>query len=254
MEFTFLLKKLITMFIMPLSIGMILLLIGVVLIFKHKYVKAKVFLSLSFVWLFFISYPPLANVLLYSLENNYPALKTAPKEVQYIYVLGNGHHTDDTQPITSQVNEVSSVRLNEAIRLYRQLGEKPTIIVSGYSGLYDPSSGAVMQERLALSLGVPKEKLHLEPLAKDTQEEAQAAKKYIGNAPFILVTSASHMKRAMRFFNYEGLIPIPAPTNHLVQIKHPHYFTLFDQGALHKTHILWYELVGLLWQKIKGIS
>jgi len=239
---------------MPFPLGMLLFILGLVWLFRGKHSKAKTALSLSLVWLFFISYPPLANALLYSYENSYTALHTAPKKIQYIYVLGNGHHTDNAHPITSQVNEVSSVRLNEAIRLYRQLGEKPTIIVSGYSGLYDPTFGAVMQERLALALGVPKEKLHLEPLAKDTQEEAEAAKKYIGNAPFILVTSASHMKRAIRFFNYEELTPIPAPTNHLAQIKHPHYFTFFDQGALHKTHILWYELVGLLWQKIKGIS
>ena len=242
------------MFIMPFPLGMLLFILGLVWLFRGKHSRAKIALSLSLVWLFLISYPPLANALLYSYENSYPALHTAPKNIPYIYVLGNGHHTDNTHPITSQVNEVSSVRLNEAIRLYRQLDEQPTIIVSGYSGLYDPTSGAVMQERLALALGVKKEKLHLEPLAKDTQEEAEAAKKYIGDAPFILVTSASHMKRAMRFFNYEGLTPIPAPTNHLAQIKYPHYFTFFDQDALHKTHILWYELVGLLWQKIKGIS
>jgi len=240
------------MFIMPFPLGMLLFILGLVWLFRGTYSKAKTALSLSLVWLFLISYPPLANLLLYSYENSYPALQTAPKNIQYIYVLGNGHHTDNTQPITSQVNEVSSVRLNEAIRLYRQLDEQPTIIVSGYSGLYDPTSSAVMQERLALSLGVKKEKLHLEPLAKDTQEEAQAAKKYIGTVPFILVTSASHMKRAMRFFKHEGLTPIPAPTNHLAQIIHPHYFTFFDQGAVHKTHILWYELVGLMWQKLKG--
>ena len=242
------------MFIMPFPLGMLLFILGLIWLFRAKHSRAKTALTLSLVWLFLISYPPLANALLYSYENSYPALHTAPKNIQYIYVLGNSHHTDNTHPITSQVNEVSSVRLNEAIRLYKKLDEQPIIIVSGYSGLYDPTSSAVMQARLALALGVKKEKLHLEPLPKDTQEEAHAAKKYIGDAPFILVTSAAHMRRAMRFFKYEGLAPIPAPTNHLAHINHPHYFTFFDQAALHKTHILWYELIGLLWQKIKGIS
>ena len=241
------------MFIMPFPLGMILMILGLVFLFRGKLVKAKIALSVSLVWLFLISYPPFANALLYKLEQSIPTLKTAPKNIQFIYVLGNGHHTDNTQPITSQVNEISSVRLNEAIRLYKQLDKKPTIILSGYSGLYDPTPSAIMQEKLALALGINKKSIHIEPTAKDTQEEAQAAKAYIGDMPFILVTSAAHMKRALHFFKHEGLTPIPAPTNHLAQINYPHYFSFFDQEAIHKTYVYWYEKVGLYWQKIKGI-
>ena len=250
----FLLKKFVSLFIMPFPIGMLLLFIGIVLLFRNKRIKATLFLSLGFVWLFVISYSPFANALLYPYEHIYPTLQKTPQKVSYIYVLGNGHHTDDTQPITSQVNEVSSVRLNEAIRLYHQLKEQPTIIVSGYSGLYDPTTGAQMQKELAIALGVKAEKLHLEPNTKDTQEEAEAAKRYIGSEPFILVTSASHMPRAMQFFKYEGLSPIPAPTNHLAQIKHPHYTNFFNVYALKKTTMACHEMLGLLWQKIKGVS
>ena len=238
---------------MPLSIGMLLLFIGIVLLFKNKRIKASLFLSFSFVWLFVIAYSPFANAFLYPYEHNYPTLQQAPKNIAYIYVLGSGHHTDASQPITSQNSEIASVRLNEAIRLYHQLKEQPTIIVSGYSGLYDPTSGAQMQKELAIALGVKADKLHMESTPKDTQEEAEAAKKYIGNAPFILVTSASHMKRAVIFFKHEGLSPIPAPTNHLAQMTHPHYINIFDVDALRKTDMAWHEMLGLLWQKIKGI-
>lgn len=253
MELTFLLKKIVSLFIMPFSIGMLLLFIGIMLLFKNRRKKASLFLSFSFVWLFIISYSPFANAFLYPYEHTYPTLQQAPQNTAYIYVLGSGHHTDASQPITSQNSEVSSVRLNEAIRLYHQLKEKPTIIVSGYSGLYDPTSGAQIQKELAIALGVNADKLHLEPTPKDTQDEAEAAKKYIGNAPFILVTSASHMKRAMLFFKHEGLSPIPAPTNHLAHITHPHYGDIFDTDALRKTDMAWHEMLGLLWQKMKGI-
>jgi len=240
------------MFVMPFPIAMILFMIGLIYLYRNKLVKAKIALTISIVWILLISYSPLANTILYEYESVYPTLKTAPKEIKYIYVLGNGHHTDEAHPITSQVNETSSVRLNEAIRLYHQLDEKPTIIVSGYSGLYDPTPGAIMQEKLALALGIKKEKLHVEPKTKDTQEEAQAAKRYIGEEPFILVTSASHMKRALRFFQNEGLNPIPAPTNHLANIKHPNYTGFFSISALRKVNIIWHEILGLIWQKVKG--
>jgi len=253
MELTFLLKKIVSIFIMPFPIFIVLFVLGLLLLYRNKLLKAKVVLSISFVWLFLISYSPLINTILYEYETTYPTLKTAPANIQYIYVLGGGHHTDDAHPITSQVIESSVVRVNEGIRLYHQLDEKPTIIVSGYSGLFDPTPGAIMQHRLALSLGVKKEKLHVEPNPKDTQAEAKAAKKYIKNAPFILVTSASHMKRALKFFKNEGLNPIPAPTNHLADVKYPNYTKVFSISALRKADIVWHEIVGLLWQKLKGI-
>ena len=111
-----------------------------------------------------------------------------------------------------------------------------------------------MQKKLALALGVKKENIHLEPTPKDTQDEARAAKKYIGDRPFIVVTSASHMKRALKFFYKEGLTPLPAPTNHLANIRHPNYTGLFSISALRKSNLVWHEMLGLLWQKIKGVS
>lgn len=242
------------MFIMPLPLGIFLLILGLIFLYKNKLLKAKVTLTLSLLWLFLISYSPLVNTILYHYESHYPTLHKVPLEIQYIYVLGGGHHSDEMHPITSQVNEASSVRLSEAIRLYHQLNEKPTIIVSGYSGLFDPTPHAIMQKRLALSLGVKKEKIDIEPTPKDTQEEAIAAKKYIGNQPFIVVTSASHMQRALKFFRSEGLHPIPAPTNHLASIKHPNYAEVFSISALRKANIIWHEMLGRLWQRIKGIS
>lgn len=241
------------MFVMPFPMAILLFIFGLVLLYRNKLVKAKIALTVSFICLFLISYSPLVNSILYQYETAYPTLHTAPKNIEYIYVLGNAHHTDTTLPITSQLSEAAAIRLNEGIRLYHQLNEKPTIIVSGYSGLFDPTPHAIMQKKLSLALGVKKEKLHVEPTPRDTQEEAIAAKKYIGNAPFILVTSASHMKRALVFFKNEGLNPIPAPTNHLADVKYPNYTKVFDAHTLYKANIIWHEILGLLWQKIKGI-
>jgi len=238
---------------MPLSIGVLLILLALILININKIKKAKVMLALSVVWLFLFSYGPFANLLLHTVESNYPTLHTAPKDIRYIYVLGHGHATDENHPITSQLTETAVVRLNEGIRLYHQLHQKANIIVSGYSGLFDPTTHAVMQEKLALSLGIKKESLILRPEPRDTEEEAKAAKALIGNEPFILVTSASHMSRSMNFFKHEGLNPIPAPTNHLASIQHPNYTDIFSSDALEKSRIVFHEVLGLIWQKLKGI-
>ena len=110
-----------------------------------------------------------------------------------------------------------------------------------------------MQKKLAISLGVDKEDIILYLGTKDTQEEAQAGKKLLGDKPFILVTSASHMTRAVNFFRNEGLAPIPAPTNHLASTKYPNYTDFFSSEALTKSRIVFHEILGLIWQKLKGI-
>lgn len=249
----FLLKKFVSFFLMPFPIGIAFLLLGLFFLYRNRLLKAKIFLSIGFLWITLISYAPIANYLLYSYESNTPTLHIAPKEIEYIYILGAGHETNDAYPITSQVNAISSIRFSEGLRLYHQLKKRPTLIVSGYSGLNDPNSHAFMQSKLALALGVDKDKLHLEPNPRDTQEEAKVAKAYIGEKPFILLTSASHMQRALKFFRAEGLDPIPAPTNHRANIHNPHWTGFYSVNSLLLTRTAWHEMLGQLWQKLKAL-
>jgi uncharacterized SAM-binding protein YcdF (DUF218 family) len=58
--------------------------------------------------------------------------------------------------------------------------------------------------RVAESLGVPRSEIIVLDKPKDTEEEAAAVKQAIGDAPFLLVTSASHLPRAMIFFAMPG--------------------------------------------------
>ena len=233
---------------MPFSLSMILFSIGIYKLHTKDYKRAKQLLLGSFIWLSIWSYSPLVNSLLYKLETSYPSLHKVPKGIHYIYLLGGGHHTDNSLPITSQIEPTSVVRLTEAMRLYHQL-PNAKIILSGYNGFKDKNSHALMQYKLATALGIPSNSLILKPLPKDTKEEAITAKKIISQDPFILVTSASHMKRAMILFKQQGLHPIPAPTNHLANTS-VNLWRIFSIYALYKSNILWHEYLGILWQKI----
>jgi len=246
---SFVLKKIVSMFLMPLSFGFVLLIISLVFLYKQNIKKAKIFLLIAMIWLFPFSYSPFVNVFLSKLEYKFPYLETMPKNIEYIYLLGSGHHTDNTQPITSELSPTAVVRFSEAFRLYKSRRVK--IILSGYSGLSDKSSHASMQNRLALSFGVKKEDIILVPSAKDTQEEAKWAKKIIKKAPFVLVTSASHMYRSVMLFRGEGLNPLPAPTNYL-STKNINYFDVFSSTAIYKAKLLFHEVLGILWFKIKN--
>ena len=67
-----------------------------------------------------------------------------------------------------------------------------------------------------LGVDVPRADVLGTPL--DTAQEARAIAALIGRAPFILVTSAYHMPRAMRLMLQAGLDPIPAPTGQRVDV------------------------------------
>jgi len=244
----FLFKKIVSAFLLPLPIGFFLLLIAFYFLMRNSYKKAKVFLFLGLSWFLILSFHPISNAIISPLESSYKALLEIPK-VQYVLVLGSGHKTNENLSITSQLGSVAIVRLNEGIRIYKKL-DNAKLIVSGYKG-FDKNYHSFMSKKLAVDLGVEKENIIKMDKPKDTREEAIEAKKIIGTNPFILVTSASHMKRSMLLFEKLGLKPIAAPTYHLVK-EEKNFSSIFSSENLYKVKVAFHEYLGLIWAYLKG--
>jgi len=227
MDFTFLIKKMVSAMMMPFTIGVIFALIALWYIHKNRTQKAKFFLSLSLIWITLISYKPVAYYLLQPLEQSYPKLEKVADNIEYILLLGGN----------------KKARTWEALRLYQQ---KPSLklITSGCLGQ------AQAMKTLLIESGVPKESILMQPNPRDTIEEAQALKKRLGEQPFILITSAYHIPRAMEIFKKEGLTPTPAPTD--IQIEKNDFVTSPKGQYLAYTERAWHEYIGLLWLKIRG--
>lgn len=167
-------------------------------------------------------------------------------------VLGGGHISDAELPITSQINNISLVRLIEGIRIYRKhTGSK--LILSGGSG-FDPIPNAKIMANIAMELGVNEKDIIVESKSKDTKDEAKLIKPIVDNKPFILVTCASHMHRSILMFKKLGMNPIPAPTGHKVKNRRSPSFGSFFPNALnlHKSERAFYEYLGILWAKLRG--
>nr|WP_321265435.1 ElyC/SanA/YdcF family protein [uncultured Sulfurimonas sp.] len=248
MEFGFILKKFITFFIEPYGIVFSLFILGLYLLFIKKYKISKIFLSISFGFLFLFSYPPFANFLIAGLENTYPKYDYKTN-VKYIHVLGSGHNTDATQPLSSQIGDASAKRDLEGIIIHKSL-KNSKIIFTGYEGTTDTPT-AIMNAKLAESLGVKKENMLINPNPKDTQEEALFTKSVVGDEPFVLVTSATHMPRAMMLFTSLGLKPIPAPTN-FYKKEFDGFFKEPNVYSFKKSQIAMHEYWGILWSKLRG--
>ena len=244
----FIFKKIVSAFLLPLPIGLFLLLLSFLYLMFNSYKKAKVFLFLGICWFFLFSFQPFSNALLKPLENTYEALLETPK-VEYVLVLGSEHRSDDDLSITSQVKGIAINRLVEGIRHYKNL-ENVKLIVSGYGG-FDKNSHAFMQERLAISLGVnPSDIIRLDS-PKDTKEEAVETKKILADKPFILVTSAFHMKRSALLFQKEGLNIIPSPTSHLAY-EATSLSSYFEAFNIRKCEMAIHEYLGLMYSWLRN--
>lgn len=244
----FLLKKIVSAFLLPIPIGLFLLLIAFIYLMFNSHKKAKIFSFIALLWFVLLSFQPISDAILKPLENTHVSLQETPN-VKYVLVLGSGHKSDDDLSITSQIKMVGINRLVEGIRHYKNL-ENAKLIVSGYGG-YDENSHASMQEKLAISLGVNKEDIIRLDTPKDTKEEAIEVKKIVKNEQIILVTSASHMKRSVLLFKKEDLDVIASPTNHMAYGSDS-LSSYFSARNIRNCEIAIHEYLGLIYSSLRG--
>ncbi|WP_242689867.1 ElyC/SanA/YdcF family protein [Sulfurimonas aquatica] len=222
--------------------------IGLFFLYKNNTRFSKIFFSLGVILLILFSYQPFSNTLLISLESKYKKY-SYNENIKYIHVLGNGHTIDSEQPISSQLSDGSVKRVLEGVIMYKNIpGSK--LIFTGYKGDTN-TSNAQMNANLAYALGVTKSDVIIGNNPVDTEEEALFTQKIVGNKPFALVTSATHMPRAMTLFKSYGMNPIAAPTNFYKEevnwLREP------DIHSFKNSKLALHEFYGILFMKIKSI-
>lgn len=247
-SYLFMLKKFLGGLLMPLPAILLLLLWAVLFMLRRKTRWLGFLLTVSATLLLFVtSYPPLVAKFTGPLEQQYASYQAAEIPAAYIAVLGSGHVVADSQSITSELNPTGIVRLTEGIRIYR-LNPGSKLIFTGYKGREAVSYTDKLKE-LALALGVPDSDILAYSGPKDTAEEAQLIAENFADRPLVLVTSASHMPRAMSLFRQVGLNPVPAPTEHLIKpVRSKWLFPSAD--SLQKTQRWLHEQLGLIWANL----
>ncbi len=248
MEFSFYLKKFITFFIEPYGMVLSLFVLGIYLLFLNRDRLAKIFLSLGLGFMFLYAYPPFSNLLITSLENQYSKYDYK-SNIRYIHVLGSGHNTDISQPISSQIAEAGIKRVLEGVIIHMKIPNSK-LIFTGYEGKTDIAN-ALMNAKLAITLGVKEENIIINPKPKDTKEEALFVKELLGDESFVLVTSASHMPRSMMLYKSLELNSIPAPTA-FYKGEFRGFLEVPSVGSFYVSQIAMHEYFGILWSKLRS--
>jgi uncharacterized SAM-binding protein YcdF (DUF218 family) len=248
----FLLRKIVSRFLFPVPLSLEFLLVGLFLLWLTRRQRTgKVLVTCGVMLLVGLSNIFTANALLRPLEHRYPPLVVAHMEagtpaVTFIGVLGGWADHDPDVPVTSHLSPGQMVRLIEGVRLHREIpGSK--LILSG-----DNDSALSMAE-MAKTLGVSAEDILPLTEPRDTEEESRRMASIVGSQRFILVTSASHMPRAMGLFRKRGLKPIAAPTDYLAARHALESDDFFPDGyKLFKAQTAFYEYLGLAWATLLG--
>jgi uncharacterized SAM-binding protein YcdF (DUF218 family) len=250
----FLAKKIVAAFLMPLPFSLLLAGLGLLLLATTRRQRlGRSLMAGGLLLLLALSTAPVADRLLAPLEDRYPPLDPArARGVEYIVVLGSGHTSDERLPPTSQIDGAALARLVEAIRLQRSLPGSRLLLSGG--AVYDPVPNAEVMAHTARAIGVSAKHIFLEAQSRDTEEEAHLVMEIVAGRPFVLVTSASHLPRAMALFEHLGMAPLPAPAHHLVKkAATPSPGDYFPRGRhLRKSEMAVHEYLGLLWARLRG--
>jgi len=208
-------KELLEILMLPITFASALVAIGVICRLLGRKRTAAWLLGLAAAIAYFGSTGIVGDALLRPLENRYPPLilGQSPALVSYVVVLGTGYVPRDDIPVTAAIAEDGLVRIVEGVRIFRQLRAAHLLVSGGARAGQTPS--ALGYAILARDLGVAPDSLIVLDRPLDTDEEAHAIASLIGHAPFVLVTSAYHMPRAMRLLLGLNLHPIPAPTGQM---------------------------------------
>ena len=245
-----LLKMLAAQLLMPLPLCLLLLTAGVLLRRSWRRLGNLVAVTGALA-LVLLSWAPVADRLLGPIESRYPPVHSWPEasSVSAVVVLGGGYQPNQPWVVTGQLSEASANRVLEGVRLWHLSDSESLLVVTGASRRNDVEPMARAYGRVARDMSVPDSHLHVLDTPTDTGEEARAVARLLGeDATLLLVTSASHMPRAMAHFQQAGLNPIAAPTHYLALRDDVDTLSYWVPSARHlqKSERAIYEWLGML--------
>jgi len=251
----------------PVGIVVVLLIAGILLHFmrKHSRLGHRLLISGAVLFLVFI-FTPLSELLILKLERQFPPMLVPPAspKMDRIVVLSGYGEENPAFPVTSSVTEETVYCMAEGVRLYRLMPGAKLVFSGGVLRKGDKSVAGIMAD-FVQQMGVPRQDIFLEENSLDTYQNMVEVKKLVGASPFILVTSASHLRRAVGVARKLEMNPWPAPAfirtsqhyplgtrvieyvgTFFMHFRHPSYERL---SALQRAY---HEYMGYLWYRVRG--
>jgi len=241
----------------PLAWVALLLLLTVVLVRRRPAWAVRVG-SAALVLLLLLGWEPLPDALLRHLESLYPpvARQQIAPDTAGVIVLGGALESAYVWSVPGQsaLND-GAERMTEAVALLRQQPQLKLVFTGGEGELF----GGDLPEAERASVffegqGIPAARVLFESVSRTTYENAVLSKRIVGveaTQPWLLLTSASHMPRAMAAFRKTGWNVTAYPVDFRAGKATPWTQYTLDQGVK-KWRIGLHEVIGLIAYRLSG--
>ena len=198
---SFYLSKILWLIFNPFNIFIFITFLSIFLYFiKLRRLSSIIFL-INFVFIALISFLPIGSYLIYIIEKEYHSYIKLPEQVDGILILGGA-----TDPLLfNEYNQISlngsAERLVESVMIIKKF-DKAKVIFSGGSGVLNRTdlSHSQVAKSFYKKIGIEIDKIIFENNSRNTYENIKYSKKIANpkiNENWLLITSASHMKRSL---------------------------------------------------------
>jgi uncharacterized SAM-binding protein YcdF (DUF218 family) len=188
-------------------------LLGAILLLTRFARAGRRLMVTALVLLAICAYSPLANFLLYPLEQRFPKWDNSRGEPDGIIVLGGPLEADLSAAHGVPVISGAADRLIGAATLAHRYPNARLVYTGGSPNLlHNDAKEADYATALFQGLGIPKSRLTMERQSRNTRENAEFSKAVVKPKPgerWLLVTSAYHMPRSIGLFRKAGF-PVEA--------------------------------------------
>jgi len=203
----------------PISLLLLIGLLGIVLSLTRWVQLGRALAFLSILLLAVCSFSPLGAVLIRPLEDRFPQPPAEMAAPSGIIVLGGALDEGVSEARGTPTISASAARLTSAVALARRFPQAKLVFSGGSASLTERDHSEDKGVRdLWLSLGVPAAQMMFEGKSRNTYENAIFTRDLVKPSPgetWLLVTSAWHMPRAMGIFRKVGFPVTPYPVDYL---------------------------------------
>lgn len=140
------------------------------------------------------------------------ALKASAGATPRVLVLSAGWFRQTPDGPRAMLGSAAWERTRAGVEAWQQLGG--TLIISGGPTSDGSDSVAAQMARVAVVMGVPAERVLVEPASRNTRENLAFSARMLGlrsGEPVVLVTSALHMARSVELARAQGIVALPYP-------------------------------------------
>ena len=213
----FVLSKLLWLVLRPGSLAVLAILVGVLALARgRRWGRWPAGLGLGLLLALLVL--PVQVLLEAPLENRFPRPTPVPETVTGIVILGGAVETKLTEARGIPALNGAAERMTEAVALARRFPAARIVFTGGTASLLPGAvSEAEVARRLWTALGLDPARVTYESASRNTHENAVNTLALVKPAPgetWLLVTSASHMPRAMGVFRKAGWHVTAWPVNY----------------------------------------